>query len=81
MGRAGALPVGRLGLPGRWGAPVPGRWGMVGRWLPVPGPLPAPAARRGCGLPTSSGRGVGLEGMPALVGAPGFAGAPGRETI
>ena len=67
---------GRAGPPWRWGTPVPGRWGA-----------PTPPVRRGTGLPTSSGRGVGragalvLVGAPTRCGAPGRAGAPARETI
>ena len=74
--RAGAPGrMGRPGLPGRCGAPVPGRWGAPGPLRVGGAPLPG---RRGTGLPTSSGRGVGRAGAPALTGAPGRAGAPGR---
>ena len=55
----------RVGAPGRLGPPW--RWGT-----------PVPAGRRGTGLPTSSGLGVGREGAPGLAGAPARLGAPGR---
>ena len=48
------------------------------RFRPLPS-WPVPAGRRGCGLPTSSGRGVGFgDPVPERTGAPGRAGAPGR---
>ena len=55
----------RVGAPGLLGPPW--RWGT-----------PVPAGRRGTGLPTSSGLGVGRDGAPGLLGAPARVGAPDR---